>query len=157
MKIYEFCRAQVSTISRQAHAHTSPHTHRRRKLFVSAAGICICIWCVTTNLQWHLHWQLSVYLAVCLSGCRCLFSLPVYLSPTSPPPLCLSACSCFSCSWAKFALKWNTKQIYKYSRGNLCSLYRLVYSQLHLLSLSLFVSLLLCQLTLVWQQKLIGN
>lgn len=78
MKIYEFRRAQVSTISGQTHAHT------RIVPFVSAAGICI--WCVTTNLQWHLHWQLSVYLVVRLSGCRCLFSLPVYL-PTSSPPV----------------------------------------------------------------------
>lgn len=105
-------------------ANTRTHTH---------STICICSWYLHLMCNYKLA-VASALTAVCLSCCLSLWLslslLPSCLPPSfiSSPPLWLSACSCFSCSWAKFALKWNTKQIYKFSRGNLCSLYRFGYS-----------------------------
>lgn len=162
MKIYEFCRAQVSTISGQTNAHTNPHTHTQThtELFVSAAGIRICIWCVTTNLQWHLHWQLSVYLAVCLPLSLSLLLLSSYLPlplPTACPPVHVLVA-------AEQSLRSNGKQN-KFINFpvKICAVCTALVIPSSILSLSLSVylslhlSLIHCQLSLVWKQKLIGN
>lgn len=83
-------RTSVNNLRANWRTHQPTHTHRytHAELFVSATGIRICIWCVTTNLQWHLHWQLSVYLAVCLSLSLSLLLLSSCL-PLPLPTACL--------------------------------------------------------------------
>lgn len=137
-------RTSVNNLRANSRTQQPTHTHT-----LTRRTICICSWYLHLHLMCNYKLAVaSAPTAVCLSCCLSLSlsllllssCLPLWcLPPLSPPNL--SPCSCFSCSWAKFALKWKTKQIYTFCRENLCSLYRFGYSQLNPLSVPLCLSL----------------